>query len=116
MTIYFDENKQAYSFEISNPIAIINDEVWELHAADKDSWDIINGEFTDLRQSTEYLANIAAKEKEARVQELIKQIDELDKKRIRAIAEPAIKDESTGETWLEYYTSQIQELRTRLIS
>lgn len=47
-----------------------------------------------------------------RENEILTQLDELDKKRIRAIAEPELKD---GEqTWLEYYNSQITELRKEL--
>jgi len=48
------------------------------------------------------------------VQELNERIKELDLKRIRAICEPSIKDEETGETWLQYYNTQIQELRTQI--
>lgn len=40
------------------------------------------------------------------------QINELDIKRIRAIVEPSKKTET--QTWLEYYTEQIVELRTRI--
>lgn len=40
------------------------------------------------------------------------QIDDLDKRRIRAIAEPSQKDENT--TWLQFYNAQIQELRTQI--
>ena len=47
-----------------------------------------------------------------RKQEIQIQLDELDKKRIRALAEPALKDEDT--TWLEYYNSQITSLRNEL--
>jgi len=42
------------------------------------------------------------------------QIDELDKKRIRAGFEPTLKDETSGQTWLEYYTLQIQDLRDQI--
>lgn len=42
------------------------------------------------------------------------QIDELDKKRIRAGFEPTVKNEATGQTWLEYYTEQIQDLRNQI--
>ena len=35
MTIYFDENKKPYGFEIENPIATIDDETWAKHS-DKD--------------------------------------------------------------------------------
>lgn len=38
----------------------------------------------------------------------------LDLKRIRAVCEPSIKNENTGETWLEYYNSQIFEKREQL--
>lgn len=42
------------------------------------------------------------------------QIEELDQKRIRAGFEPSIKDESTGQTWLDYYNLQIVDLRTQI--
>ena len=45
-----------------------------------------------------------------RLKEIQDELDELDKKRIRALAEPSLKDDDT--TWLEYYNSQISELRT----
>lgn len=44
-----------------------------------------------------------------RLNEIQAELYELDRKRIRAIAEPSLKDENT--TWLEYYNSQISELR-----
>ena len=43
------------------------------------------------------------------------QINDLEFKRIRAMAEPSVKDVKTGETWLEYRTSQIEELRKQLV-
>ena len=42
------------------------------------------------------------------------QINELDLKRIRAVCEPSIKDETTGETWLEYYNAQVLDLRNQI--
>lgn len=42
------------------------------------------------------------------------QINELDLKRIRAVCEPSIKDETTGQTWLEYYNAQILDLRSQI--
>lgn len=41
-------------------------------------------------------------------------IKELDLKRIRAICEPSVKDETTGQTWLEYYNAQILDLRSQI--
>jgi hypothetical protein len=51
-------------------------------------------------------------QKEIRIKEINKELDELDKKRIRAIAEPSMKDEEMS--WLEYYNRQIQPLREEL--
>lgn len=50
--------------------------------------------------------------KQIQTNNLLKQIDELDIKRIRAIAEPAQK--TSTQSWLEYYTEQIQELRQQI--
>jgi len=44
------------------------------------------------------------------------QIAEIDLKRIRASIEPSIKDETSGQTWLEFYTEQVQELREQIAS
>lgn len=44
------------------------------------------------------------------------QIDDLDKKSIRALREPSLKDAENGQTWLEYYTSQITALRAQIAS
>ncbi len=54
-------------------------------------------------------ADIEAKEK--RKAEIKAELLALDDKRIRAICEPSVKDEETGETWLEYYNSEIEKLR-----
>ncbi|MBD5403197.1 hypothetical protein HDR58_10455 [bacterium] len=42
------------------------------------------------------------------------QLKELDDKRIRAVCENSTKNESTGETWLDYYNQQIKEAREQL--
>lgn len=47
-----------------------------------------------------------------RINEIQSELNDLDKKRIRALAEPSLKDEET--TWLEYYNSQIIALRNEL--
>lgn len=49
---------------------------------------------------------------EIRKEEIKTEMEELDKKRIRALAEPSLKDEET--TWLEYYNTQITALRDEL--
>ncbi len=49
-----------------------------------------------------------------RSEEIMRELDALDRKRVRAIAEPALKDENI--TWLEFYNSKISELRQELAS
>ena len=60
-------------------------------------------------------------DKQKEIEEIEKQINKinedlngLDIKRIRAICEPEVKGEETGETWLDYYNSQILSLREQI--
>ena len=57
---------------------------------------------------------LVSQNKEIEINELTRQIKDLDVKRIRAIAEPSLRDGASGQTWLEYYTEQIQELRVQI--
>lgn len=52
--------------------------------------------------------------KSEKISKIIEKLNELDSKRIRAVCENQIKDSQTGETWLEYYNSQANELRSEL--
>ncbi len=47
-----------------------------------------------------------------RIQEIKEELDNLDKKRIRAMAEPSLMDSDTS--WLEYYNKQVKTLRDEL--
>jgi len=75
-----------------------------------------NNRIVDITGTDDYKAKISAAEKTEKINNLELQISELDRKRIRAICEPSVKDESTGQTWLEYYTLQVQTLRTELLA
>ena len=55
---------------------------------------------------------IQAEENENKKLEIQKQLDELDKKRIRAVCEPYMKTET--QSWLDYYNEEIQKLREML--
>lgn len=66
--------------------------------------------------SPEYYARKQAYEKDKRIAEIHRVLDELDSKRVRAMCEPELRDAEAGETWLEYYNNQIKELRTELNS
>ena len=49
---------------------------------------------------------------EIRKNEIQTELENLDKKRIRAIAEPSMKDEN--QSWLEFYNNQVRLLRDEL--
>lgn len=51
-----------------------------------------------------------------RIEDIYKELELLDAKRIRAVCEDEVKDEKTGETWLDYYNSQVYDLRVELAS
>lgn len=48
------------------------------------------------------------------IKNLQAQIDVIDKKRVRALCEPQIKDSESGETWLDFYTGQVLVLRDKI--
>lgn len=52
--IYFDEDKKAYGFKIDNYISTVDDETWIAYAG-TDKWDIIDGVFTDITNTPEYI-------------------------------------------------------------
>jgi len=79
-----------------------------------DKFRYINGEIADISETPEYITAQTLKTNATLKANLQTQIDEFDKKRIRAIAEPALKDEESGQTWLEFYTIQIQDLRNQI--
>lgn len=83
---------------------------------DPEKYSVIDGMLADISDTQEYKYKIAQREKETTLADLKSQVAELDTKRIRAIAEPALKDQESGQTWLEYYTQQIQSLRIRIAS
>lgn len=83
--------------------------------ANRENFTVVEGELVNITQTQEYLEKIALKECENLKKELQKQINELDLKRIRAMAEPSLKNAETGETWLDFYTLQIQNLRAELV-
>jgi len=73
-----------------------------------------NNRIIDITQTEEYKQKNSAIEVEEKIQDLQLQICEIDRKRIRAICEPSVKDKATGQTWLEYYNLQVNELRNQI--
>lgn len=60
-------------------------------------------------QNPNYDFEMAEQLKEEKKKQIQLQLEELDKKRIRAICEPSIRTET--QSWLEYYNQQVLELR-----
>ena len=74
----------------------------------------INGILSDISDTEEYKQYLYQLEITKKKIEIEQKLQEIDTKRIRAICEPAVKDEATGETWLDFYNKQIQTLRDEL--
>lgn len=51
--IYFNEDKEAFAFEIPDYIAVTDDATWAMYTG-TDKWDIIDGEFVDITDTPEY--------------------------------------------------------------
>ena len=69
---------------------------------------IIENPNYESEKQKEYITN--------QILEIQRKLDILDTKRIRAVCEDEIRDERTGETWLDYYNSQVYDLRVELKS
>ena len=69
-----------------------------------------------LETEEEYQKRKMKEELQLDIDLMISNINDLDLKRIRALCEPEVRDTSTGETWLDYYNSQILKLREQLKS
>lgn len=81
---------------------------------DPEKYEVKEGVLVDISSTEEYKAKVTEAEKAEKKAQLFAQISELDLKSIRAMRENEIKDEATGQTWLEHYTLKIQELRAEL--
>lgn len=103
----FFENQQAdrNGNSLDYPLVEIPEDYFENSA----KYNFTGEFFQDIFDSDEYQAKILAEQKELRKNELAEQIKETDFKRIRAIAEPSVRQD--GKSWLEYYNEQIIALR-----
>lgn len=128
MKYYGTKNNKDYGFyeeQFENAIEITEDYWKELMDAQTEGKIIIpyensviavyENEYSFIDNKWVKLSEEEAQAKQLTIQNAIRlneiqaELDELDRKRIRAIAEASLKDENT--TWLEYYNSQISELR-----
>lgn len=79
-----------------------------------DKYKQIDNQLVDISGTEEYRQYLHEEEIAERKSQIESELIELDSKRIRAICEPTVKDEDTGETWLDYYNSQVLLLRNEL--
>lgn len=63
----------------------------------------------EVKVDSDYEAKQAEKQKLLKIEELKLQLEELDKKRVRAICEPSMRTEN--QSWLEYYNEQVAHIR-----
>lgn len=133
MKYYGTKNNKDYGFyteNFENAIEISN-EYWQellneqnngkiiinyqnsVIAVSTDDYSEENGTWKKLTEAEKKIKQLSIKNA-LREKEIQAELETLDKKRVRAIAEPSLKDENT--TWLEYYNKQIQELRNELNS
>lgn len=80
----------------------------------EDYEELQNDSVVNISESEDYQNCILEKQKSVKKAEIQAQLDELDLRSIRALREGGIKDEITGQTWLEYYTAQIISLREEM--
>lgn len=93
-------------------ISRITKEVSEVSAIGKLSGDYVL--YSEYLKSDEYKEELKRQELEEKIAEISDEMNSVDKKRIRAICEPSVKDSATGETWLDYYNNKMAELRQKL--
>ena len=63
-----------------------------------------------------YQKEKTTKELKNKIEKLKLQLEELDKKRIRAVCENTIKEEETNQTWLDFYNKEAAEIRQKITS
>lgn len=128
---YYDVTTKGFYEELSENRIQLTDECWQklldkqsnggtIQVVDNQLFCVLsteviqNGVLVDISDSDEYKNKINAEKNELKKIELQKQIDILDIKSVRALREGGVKDSTTGQTWLDYYTKQIISLREQL--
>lgn len=91
----------------------ITQELYNLYTSNQDKY-IWSG--SEIIENPEYENIIHAKEIQETRNQILEELEALDKKRIRAMCENEIKDTQTGQSWLDFYNNQVLDLRARLNS
>ena len=99
-------NKEIQNIEVTETICTD-------YISDNEKYIYSNGEIVKNPNFEEIFKK---RKKSEKISKIIEKLNELDNKRIRAVCENQIKDTQTGETWLEYYNSQVDKLRKEMQS
>ncbi len=91
---------------------LVSNELYQTYCEAPDKFVYSGGQIVENPKYAEIVKEREAIEHNSKI---IEKLNELDAKRIRALCEMEIKDEESGETWLEYYNKQIAETRNELI-
>lgn len=92
----------------------ISEEMAEDIKSHPEKYKNIDNCLVDISNTDEYKEYLHQQSVSIRISEIERDLLELDSKRVRAICEPSVKDETTGETWLDFYNKQVQTLRNEL--
>lgn len=112
MKRYFNKNNNSYNNYCDDIDSSFMVEIPD----DGKPYGLIDNQLVDISSTEAYKAKVTEDAKQIKLAELNSQISELDLKSIRALREGGIYDSSTGQTYIEYYTSQIVELRKQIAS
>lgn len=109
-----ETSKIEYIGKIKDGYQLITKETAKDIQENPDKYKKVKNKLKDISDIEEYKEFLRLKEVEKRKIKIEQELNDLDTKRIRAMCEPSIKDETTGETWLDYYNSEAQKLREEL--
>lgn len=109
-----ETSKIEYIGEIKNGFQLVSEEIAKDIQENPNKYKKIKNKLEDISDTEEYKAFLKNQENEKRKTEIECELNDLDTKRIRAMCEPSVKDETTGQTWLDYYNSEVQRLREEL--
>ena len=84
------------------------------YQTNKDKFKLEDNQIINIENTAEYILLEKEKTKNLEIEQIKKELEELDIKSIRAMREPSLINQESEQTWLEYYQNQITNLRNRL--
>lgn len=107
---YITQSGQIYSGDPQNDDRQLTEE--EANLVRNGRFTVVNNQVVDITLQPGFLQNQRIGEIDNEIEEIHKQLDAWDLKSIRALREGGTREDGT--TYLEYYQSQINELREQL--